>query len=80
MDNISLVSHGLKIAVLDLIEVQDADIAFIVQEEWSSQIIHPENPCSPSHFLRAIRQCIEVCTRLCSFRNQERKIFYRTPQ
>ncbi|KAL5511252.1 hypothetical protein ACEPAH_4467 [Sanghuangporus vaninii] len=47
------------IPVLDLIEVPESDVAFIVQEEWSSQLIDPENPCSPSDFLRALRQCIE---------------------
>ncbi|KAI5123366.1 hypothetical protein M0805_001787 [Coniferiporia weirii] len=47
------------IPVLDLIEVPEEDVGFIVQEEWSSQLIDPSNPCSERDFLRAIRQCIE---------------------
>ncbi|EJD02290.1 kinase-like protein [Fomitiporia mediterranea MF3/22] len=47
------------IPVLDLIEVPESDVAFIVQEEWSSEIIDPCRPCPPIDFLRAVRQCIE---------------------
>ncbi|KAH8116975.1 kinase-like protein [Phellopilus nigrolimitatus] len=47
------------IPVLDLIRVPEADLGFIVQEEWSSQLITPEDPCSIRDFLRAVRQCIE---------------------
>ncbi|KAF8894646.1 kinase-like domain-containing protein [Infundibulicybe gibba] len=48
------------IPVLDLIEVADDDIVFIVMEEWSSQLITETRPCCLTLFLRAIRQCIEV--------------------
>ncbi|RDB21075.1 MAP/microtubule affinity-regulating kinase 4 [Hypsizygus marmoreus] len=46
------------IPVLDLIEVVDDDIVFIVMEEWSSQLI-TDTPCCLRLFLAALRQCIE---------------------
>ena len=48
------------LAVVDLIEVPESQLAFIVQEEWSSEIIDTENPCPLPSFLRALHQCIEV--------------------
>ncbi|PAV23945.1 other 1 kinase [Pyrrhoderma noxium] len=47
------------IPVVDLIEVPESQLAFIVQEEWSSEIIDTENPCPLPSFLRALHQCIE---------------------
>ncbi|THH16353.1 hypothetical protein EW146_g4271 [Bondarzewia mesenterica] len=49
------------IPVLDLIEARDDKIAFIVMEEWSSQLI-PETPCCLRLFLIALRTCIEHIT------------------
>lgn len=46
------------IPVLDLIEVRAHDMAFIVMEEWSSQLI-PDAPCCLRLFLMAVRSCIE---------------------
>ncbi|GLB34926.1 putative protein kinase [Lyophyllum shimeji] len=46
------------IPVLDLIEVRDDDIGFIVMEEWSPQLI-ADRPCCLGLFLAALRQCIE---------------------
>lgn len=48
------------LAVLDLVEVPECHIAFIVMEEWSSQLI-PDTPCCLRLFLGALRSCIEVC-------------------
>ncbi|KAF5365732.1 hypothetical protein D9758_003295 [Tetrapyrgos nigripes] len=47
------------IPVLDLVQVPEDDTAFIVMEEWSSQLIPDSGPCSLKLFLEAIRQCIE---------------------
>jgi len=47
------------IPVLDLIEVEDDDLAFIVMEQWSSQLIDDEVPCCLRLFLAALRQCVE---------------------
>lgn len=46
-------------AVLDLIPVPEDDMGFIVQEEWSPQLVS-STPCSLRGLLRALRQCIEV--------------------
>ena len=46
-------------AILDLIEVPKDNIAFIVMEEWSSQLVSA-TPCTLGLFLDALRQCIEV--------------------
>ncbi|KAK0450906.1 kinase-like domain-containing protein [Armillaria borealis] len=46
-------------AVLDLVVVPDDDLAFIVMEEWSSQLIADGGPCCLRLFLGALRQCIE---------------------
>ncbi|KAF8636580.1 hypothetical protein AX17_003391 [Amanita inopinata Kibby_2008] len=55
-----LASERLQpIAVLDFIEVPKDNLAFIVMEQWSSQLIHDEAPCSLTLFLAAIRQSIE---------------------
>ncbi|KAH9856970.1 kinase-like domain-containing protein [Lenzites betulinus] len=53
-------SHPMNhcIPVLDLIEVPRDNLAFIVMEEWSSQLV-AETPCDLGHFLSALRQCIE---------------------
>ncbi|KAJ7111589.1 kinase-like domain-containing protein [Mycena crocata] len=47
------------IPVLDLIEIDEEKLAFIVMEQWSSQLIDDEVPCCLGLFLAAIRQCIE---------------------
>ncbi|KAJ7109408.1 kinase-like domain-containing protein [Mycena epipterygia] len=47
------------IPVLDLIEVDEENLAFIVMEQWSSQLIADEVPCCLGLFLNALRQCIE---------------------
>ncbi|KAJ7449842.1 kinase-like domain-containing protein [Mycena latifolia] len=47
------------IPVLDLIEVEEDNLAFIVMEQWSSQLIDDEVPCCLGLFLAALRQCIE---------------------
>ncbi|KAE9396077.1 kinase-like protein [Gymnopus androsaceus JB14] len=49
------------IPVHDLIDIVEDDIAFIVMEEWSSQLIIHDAPCCLGLFLAAIRQCIEHC-------------------
>ncbi|KAH9901019.1 kinase-like domain-containing protein [Cubamyces lactineus] len=46
------------IPILDLIEVPKDNIAFIVMEEWSSQLVSA-TPCNLGLFLDALRQCIE---------------------
>ncbi|KAJ7774573.1 kinase-like domain-containing protein [Mycena maculata] len=46
------------IPVLDLIEVEEKNLAFIVMEQWSSQLIDAV-PCCLGLFLGALRQCIE---------------------
>ncbi|RPD66228.1 kinase-like protein [Lentinus tigrinus ALCF2SS1-7] len=46
------------IPVLDLIEVPQEKLAFIVMEEWSAQLA-TNTPCSLVCFLNALRQCIE---------------------
>ncbi|KAI0374986.1 kinase-like protein [Pilatotrama ljubarskyi] len=46
------------IPVVDLIEVPKDKLAFIVMEEWSSQLIS-HTPCNLGLFLNALRQCIE---------------------
>ncbi|KAF8964711.1 kinase-like domain-containing protein [Flammula alnicola] len=48
-----------SIPVLDLFELPDDDIAFIVMEEWSSQLITSSGPCCFNLFLSALHQCIE---------------------
>ncbi|KAJ4487927.1 kinase-like domain-containing protein [Lentinula aciculospora] len=48
-------------AVHDLIDVAEDDIAFIVMEQWSSQLVINDAPCCLQLFLAAIRQCIEHC-------------------
>lgn len=48
------------LAVLDLFELADDDIAFIVMEEWSSQLATNSGPCCLGLFLSSMRQCIEV--------------------
>ncbi|KAF9482784.1 kinase-like protein [Pholiota conissans] len=47
------------IPVLDLFESMDDDIAFIIMEEWSSELIPNAGPCCLNVFLSALRQCIE---------------------
>ncbi|KAK0210795.1 kinase-like domain-containing protein [Desarmillaria ectypa] len=47
------------IPVLDLVVVPDDELAFIVMEEWSSQLIANGGPCCLGLFLGALRQCIE---------------------
>ncbi|KAF8798048.1 hypothetical protein BYT27DRAFT_7124490 [Phlegmacium glaucopus] len=47
------------IPVLDLFEISKDSIAFIVMEEWSSQLITSTRPCCLKSFLAALRQCIE---------------------
>jgi len=48
------------IPVLDLFKISNDDIAFIVMEEWSSQLITSAGPpCCLKSFLAALRQCIE---------------------
>lgn len=47
-------------AVVDLIELGVDNIAFIVMEEWSSQLIPDDGPCCLGLFFTALRQCIEV--------------------
>ncbi|KAJ7063326.1 kinase-like domain-containing protein [Mycena amicta] len=47
------------IPILDIVEVEDDNVAFIVMEQWSSQLIDDDGPCSLRLFLAAIRQCIE---------------------
>ncbi|KAI0636880.1 kinase-like domain-containing protein [Trametes polyzona] len=56
----SLRNHPMNhcIPVLDLIEVPRDNIAFIVMEEWSSQLV-AHTPCNLGLFLNALRQCIE---------------------
>lgn len=50
----------LYTAVLELIEIPEDDIAFIVQEEWSSQRVSGA-PCSLFSMLNGIRECLLVC-------------------
>ncbi|KAJ8078809.1 hypothetical protein PM082_013092 [Marasmius tenuissimus] len=45
------------IPVLDIIH--HGEVAFIVMEQWSSQLIPDTGPCCFGSFLGAIRQCIE---------------------
>ncbi|KAJ7285802.1 kinase-like protein [Mycena rebaudengoi] len=50
------------IPVLDLIELPEekpTPLAFIVMEQWSSQLIDEDVPCCLGLFIKAIRQCIE---------------------
>lgn len=47
-------------AVYDLIDIPEDHMAFIVMEQWSSQLIIHDAPCCLGLFLSAIRQCIEV--------------------
>jgi hypothetical protein len=47
-------------AVLDLFEVHNDRIAFIVMEEWSSGLLASTWPCCLKSFFAALRQCIEV--------------------
>lgn len=54
-----------SIAILALLECTEDQIAFIVMEEWSSELIpHSGGPCCWTVFVDAIRQCIEVCSAL----------------
>jgi len=46
------------IPILDLIEVSESSLAFIVMEEWSPNFV-PDPPCTLRLFLGALRQCIE---------------------
>lgn len=48
-----------SIAIVDLIEAPREKLAFIVMEEWSSQLV-ADTPCNLAHFLNALRQSIEV--------------------
>ncbi|KAF9013848.1 hypothetical protein BDQ17DRAFT_1418801 [Cyathus striatus] len=48
------------IPILDLVEVHEDQVAFIVMEEWSSQLVVTDCPCCVPLFLSALRQCIEV--------------------
>ncbi len=48
------------LAVLDLFELVDDDIAFIVMEEWSSQFVTNSGLCCLGLFLSSMRQCIEA--------------------
>ncbi|KAI0322227.1 kinase-like domain-containing protein [Amylostereum chailletii] len=45
------------IPVLDIIEAPKHNLAFIVMEEWSSELL-PETPCCLRLFLLALRSCI----------------------
>lgn len=47
------------LAVLDLIEVPRDNLAFIVMQEWSAQLV-ADTPCNLGLCLSALRQCIEV--------------------
>ncbi|KAJ7916598.1 kinase-like domain-containing protein [Mycena leptocephala] len=47
------------IPVLDLIEVDEENLGFIVMEQWSSQLIDDEVPCCLRLFIAALRQCVE---------------------
>ncbi len=47
------------LAILGLIEVPEDNLAFIVMEEWSPQLVS-DVPCTLRNFFGAIRQCIEV--------------------
>ncbi|KAF8910957.1 kinase-like domain-containing protein [Gymnopilus junonius] len=47
------------IPVVDLFELSDGDVAFIVMEEWSSNLIASLVPCCLFRLLSALRQCIE---------------------
>lgn len=47
------------IPVLDLFDIHEDQIAFIVMEEWSSQLIPDSGPCCLRLFLASLRQCIE---------------------
>jgi len=48
------------VPVCDLIEVPEHGLAFIVQEEWSPEVIIPGcTTCTLRDFLRGIRACIE---------------------
>ncbi|KAF8163327.1 kinase-like domain-containing protein [Crassisporium funariophilum] len=49
-------------AVLDLFRLSSDNIAFIVMEEWSSQLITSSGSCCMMRFLAALRQCIEHAT------------------
>lgn len=56
----SLICVGTLPAVVDLIELVVDDIAFIVMEAWSSQLITDDGPCCLGLFFATLRQCIEV--------------------
>ncbi|PPQ83325.1 hypothetical protein CVT25_003964 [Psilocybe cyanescens] len=47
------------IPVLDQFKIPEDDMAFIVMEEWSSNLIASLGPCCMPRFLSALRQCIE---------------------
>ncbi|CAK5277681.1 unnamed protein product [Mycena citricolor] len=47
------------IPVLDVIELPEDDLAFIVMEQWSSQLVVDSDPCCLRLFLAALRQAIE---------------------
>ncbi|KAH7914692.1 kinase-like protein [Hygrophoropsis aurantiaca] len=46
------------IPILDLIDVPEDDLSFVVMEEWSPHLF-AEIPCCRRQFLRALEQCIE---------------------
>ncbi|KAL9715176.1 hypothetical protein Ac2012v2_001837 [Leucoagaricus gongylophorus] len=56
------------IPVVDLIELGVDNIAFIVMEEWSSQLIPDDGPCCLGLFFTALRQCIEHAVFMHSLR------------
>ncbi|KDR81627.1 hypothetical protein GALMADRAFT_135047 [Galerina marginata CBS 339.88] len=47
------------IPVVDLFKLPGDNIAFIVMEEWSSNLMATLGPCCLTRFLSAFRQCIE---------------------
>ncbi|KAJ3516628.1 hypothetical protein NLJ89_g1007 [Agrocybe chaxingu] len=48
------------IPVLDLFKFPADSVAFIVMEEWSSQLVPSSGPCCLKGLLSALRQCLEV--------------------
>ncbi|KAH9484256.1 hypothetical protein JR316_0003736 [Psilocybe cubensis] len=47
------------IPVLDQFTVPEDDMAFIIMEEWSTNLVASLGPCCMTRFLLAMRQCIE---------------------
>lgn len=54
------IAHLDCVAVLDLFECPEDDIAFIVMEQWCPQLFSDSSPCCLHSFLGAVKQFVEV--------------------